>query len=280
MAGYVRRGAETWFEGWDGSWMRWDAASGRWEPGTPPPPAPGEAPDSSWPNYRTIAPLWRVVAGFLLGIAGLSVIAVLSDLAQLDLLARIRDGVFVSVEEADANDLRQGIIGITQAVVAITTGVLFIIWLHRAYSNVRTLGAENLRFRRGWAIWSWITPIWGLFRPKQLVNDVWRGSDADPPRERSEWSRSPVPGWWGVWWAAFIVSNVVVQVAVRVALGGETLSEFMLATRLYVITDSIDVVGAALGALVVWTTSERQLARAESLGIPPAGRPTVSPVGD
>jgi hypothetical protein len=268
MPGYLRRGEDWWYEHLDGSWTRWDSPTATWQPGRPPPPGPGEAPEPGWSEYRSVGFLWKAVAAILIMTATIDAGAVLSDLAELELLGRIASGVDFTIAEAEANDLRQGLIGVIQVLALIGTGIPFIVWLNRSYSNLRTLGVETLRFRRWWTIGGWFVPIWSAFRPKQLVNDVWRGSAPDlPDRNAAMWKEGGVPGWWIVWWLAFLFSNQLSYLAFRLALPADTIEEIRWSTVVYVASDALSAVAAILAILVVRGVSLRQLTRAERLGV-------------
>jgi hypothetical protein len=268
MPGYLRRGDAWWYEHLDGSWTRWDQPTVTWQAGRPPPPGPGEAPEPGWSEYRSVAFLWKALAALLAMAATVDAGAVLSDLAELELLGRIASGEGFTIAEAEANDLRQGLIGGIQVLALIATGIPFIVWLNRSYSNLRTLGVEPLRFRRWWTIGGWLIPLWSLFRPKQLVNDVWRGGAPDlPDRNAAAWREGGVPGWWIAWWLAFLLSNQLSNLAFRLALPADTIDEIRRSTTTYTAADALGVVAAILAVLVVRGVSLRQIARAERLGV-------------
>ena len=270
MPGYVRRGTDWWFESPEGTWSRWDPPSGTWQPGTPPPAGPGEEPEPGWPPYRSLALLGKWVAGLLVVAASVDVVAIVSDISEYRLLTRVIEGELVTLAEAEANDLRQAIIGIAQFLLLLGTGIPFIVWTHRAYSNLRSLGAEELRFRRWWAIGGWFIPVMSAFRPKQIVNDVWRGSDPDLPSEmRGIWRGRPVPAWWIVWWLLFLFGSEVAYLALRQFLAAETPEEIRQGTFAYLISDSMTAVAGILGFLMVRAITLRQVARAERLGVEP-----------
>ena len=69
----------------------------------------------------------------------LSVIALYSNWLQLNLLEDFMADVFVPDAEVDSNDQRQMVIGLLQAGLLITTGILFIAWFYRAYRNVHVI---------------------------------------------------------------------------------------------------------------------------------------------
>lgn len=116
-----------------------------------------------------------------------TVAATVSDVAKRSLLARIAKGEVVGAGEITASDNRQLTIGLIQLGLSLITAAFFIAWLYRANKNLSPLGAERLRFGTSWAIWSWIVPILSLFSSKQVVNDVWHGSDPLVADDREAW---------------------------------------------------------------------------------------------
>ena len=214
-------------------------------------------------------PIGRVArwATILLGvIVVLDVIAAFSDIAEIRLLDRIIEGEDVSDDEADASDTRQAVIGAVQFLVYATTAFVFIRWFRRAYRNLAPLGAENPRFKSWWTIAGWFIPIWNVFRPKQLLNDIWRGSDPRLPPRNDTWQGGDVPGFFLVWWLLWIASTYADQVAVRLAFTGETPEELRNGSIAYLVTDLVDAVLALLAIVVVRMTTGRQEERAAALG--------------
>jgi Domain of unknown function (DUF4328) len=75
--------------------------------------------------------------------------------------------------------------------------------LYRARANLPALGISDARWSPGWAIGWWFVPIMSLFRPYQLVREVWQASD---PMTSSGWRRDAPPSvFFGWWWAFFLV---------------------------------------------------------------------------
>ena len=66
--------------------------------------------------------------------------------------------------------------------MAVYLMVGFLVWLHRAWTNLLALGREPLPYSPGWAVGAWLVPFLNLVRPKRMMDIVWRGSDPDRPR--------------------------------------------------------------------------------------------------
>lgn len=143
---------------------------------------------------------------FLL-IAGivLDLIAVGSVAAQIELLSRAMAGQIITQAEAAANDSRQQILAVLQGGVWFITAVLFLMWLHRAYRNLPTLGARHLKYSPGWAVGGFFVPILSLVRPFQVVRKIWQASDPNV-LDDSAWQRAETSALVGWWWAFFLIS--------------------------------------------------------------------------
>jgi hypothetical protein len=88
-------------------------------------------------------------------------------------------------------------------IVDVITAILFVIWFYRAYRNLARAGITDLRFGPGWAIGGWFIPIFGLFRQKQIANDIWKGSASARMVGIARWREIALPTlinwWWGFW---------------------------------------------------------------------------------
>jgi hypothetical protein len=231
-------------------------------------PEPGHSQDERTVVRGTPKPLraratWAQLTLFAVIVAG--GLAVLSDAAERSLLRDLETGV-AGLAEANANDQRQLLVGVIVLACYVVAAIPFIAWLHRAYSNLRPLGAGELRYGTGWAIGAWFVPILGLFRPKQIANDVWRASDPElPPSAAGLWAGRSVPTVLWFWWAFFIAGWVLAQVASRLSLSGETLEQLRAANGVAMLSDLITIAGAALAIVVVRRVTARQEARAARL---------------
>ena len=178
------------------------------------------------------------------------------------MLSRIEAGELVSDADIDANDARQTAVGIAQFALLVVAAFIFIRWFHRAYRNLIALGAGELRFTPGWAIGGWFVPILNLWRPKQIANDVWRGSDPTYETGFLVWRHRGAPAVFAVWWGLFLVANWSSQVALRLSLTADDLSQLRNATTAYLVADGTDALAALAAIVVVRRTTARQEERA------------------
>jgi hypothetical protein len=168
-----------------------------------------------------------------------------------------------------------------EGLVLLLVAVVFLAWFRRVYRNLEALGARGLRFKAGWAVWGWFVPLLGLFRPKQLLNDVWRAGDPDlPADDPGSWRRRPVPGVLTWWWLAFLASITARAITTQSFHTLAVLMTFGLLSApldlvppnsgVQSLADLLTVVAGLLALRVVRMTTDRQEAREARL-VGPAG---------
>jgi hypothetical protein len=198
----------------------------------------------------------------------IDLIAVASGFAEY----RLYQQDIVTEDELDSTDVRQGLVALAQTIVFIFAVVMFIRWFKRAYANLRALSVPELRFRVGWAIWAWFVPFLNLWRPKQIANDIWRGSDPElPPDQNPAWGDRPVPALFQFWWAGFIILNFLYNAALRLSLRADEIPEFSDAAVAYLFADSLSAITGVLAILVVRRATARHEARAGKIAASEAG---------
>jgi hypothetical protein len=170
-------------------------------------------------------------------------------------------------------------VGVVQALWFLVSAVLFLAWFRRAYANLPPLGARRLRYRPWWTLGAWVLPVFSLFRPKQLLNDIWRASDPDlPPDMGDGWHRRPVTPLLAWWWMAFLASILVrsittesVHAAASIMTLGllpSQLDRFQASADMQVLADLLTVLAGLLALGVVRRTTMRQEQRAARLASP------------
>jgi serine/threonine protein kinase len=228
-------------------------------------PAPASALEGYLPLRR---PARRVRIALWLSI----LLALASAAANLGDTGFVRQ---VAGEGASSGDLYLWV-GTVQAAWFLITAGLWLAWFRRAYLNLPALGARRLRFRPWWAVGSWLLPVFSLFRPKQVLNDIWRASDPDLPLDRPDaWRKRPIPEFLGWWWLVFLASILVrsitteaVHAAADLMLLGllpERFDRFQASAGMQILADLLTVLCGLLALRVVRRTTARQHDRATRL---------------
>lgn len=214
-------------------------------------------------SYRPIRELSHWLIIFLIGIAVLSIVSFGSGLLQARLLEQIRQGVQVPQDVAEAADSRQFVVGMMELGSMVTTGILFLTWMRRAYNNLPAFGMEEPKYSPGWAMWGFLVPFLNLIRPYQVMKELWRASDPDV-RPGPGWVNvrvSPLVGWW---WGTYLLMNFVASLAVRIALeGGTEAGDILVVTQLDVASSALTIPAAVFAAGVVREIMVKQAQKRE-----------------
>ena len=191
--------------------------------------------------------LWVTFA--LLAVIVVDVVALWADALEIRLIDRVLDGEHVAISTLDSDDVRQGVVGMVELAVFLVAVVLFLRWFHRAYANLPSLRSER-RFKGGWAIGAWFVPILNLWRPKQIANDIWRGSDPSPRSVEKGIISESVPSLLGFWWAAWIAASLLATRAGLAWAAAPSAADAGAVAAIGITTDAEDVRRAAWVDLV------------------------------
>jgi Domain of unknown function (DUF4328) len=174
-----------------------------------------------------------------------------SDLFEVSLLNRMVRGADFATTEADANDTRQGIIHLVRFLLAVTTAVFFIRWFNYAYQQLQP---SMRRWDTSWAIGGWFVPVLAFWRPKQIVNDLWRAGGGSLPNPL-------LTAWWGTWVLAAVIRILALP------LSDDTVNQVRDRAVWNSVADAVYCVAAVLAIFVVRAVTHRVQATA---GVAPA----------
>jgi Domain of unknown function (DUF4328) len=207
----------------------------------------------------------------------MDVFVIWSDLLEIDLMSRLIDDgeVFAALspeafDDVESNDDRQAIVAGIYTVASIVAVFFFIRWFWSAYWNLRVLGQSETRFHPAWAMVSWFVPIFNLWRPKQMANDIWRGSSPHGSAiPKDDWMKVPVPVLLWFWWALWIVFSTLSNAGRRLWWEAETPESIRTAAKFDAFTSGLEIVTGVLAIAIVWKLTSRQLARARAVAAGP-----------
>ena len=134
-----------------------------------------------------------------------------------------------TMEEAEANDRRQMVIGIVYMLAYLTTAFLFLRWTYLANRNARALGAENMEYSPGKAVGWYFVPIATFWKPYQAMVEIFKASH---PRHDDDWSLAERPAIVPLWWTLWIAATFLGQAVFRTTLRAEEIDEFLTSSTL------------------------------------------------
>jgi hypothetical protein len=175
------------------------------------------------------------------------IISLLSDYLQYDLLQTVANGGQITTETATDNDLRQKIIGIIYLILYVISGITFIRWFRRAYYNLH-LKAETLSFTEGWAAGCWFVPIISLYRPYQIMKELYQETQTLLSKNDENYVQNLNTNSIGWWWALWIIASFLGQFIFRYSLKAETIDELITTT---VASIAASIIGIPLAIITV-----------------------------
>jgi len=174
-------------------------------------------------------------------------ISLFSNWLQYDFLDQVANGIEIVPGAAEANDMRVSAIAITYLVVYIISVITFILWFRRAYYNLHLTG-ENLSFSEGWAAGSWFVPIMSLFRPFQIMKELYAKTKELLVKNGLTSDDDFSPAALGWWWALWILNNFMGQFEFRYSRNADAMDEFFILTVSGMVGN---VLGIVLGIITV-----------------------------
>jgi hypothetical protein len=115
----------------------------------------------------------------------------------------------ISLTDWNANEARIGAVATVELLLFVTAGILFLRWLHLSYRNLRELGTNGLRVTPGWAVGYWFVPVLNVWRPKQILDDLWKATDEKADEWDGAWRHVPPSPLVGGWWALSVIASLV-----------------------------------------------------------------------
>jgi len=205
-----------------------------------------------------------MAAAALLGICGL--VYAVGIVAELRYLAFVQAGTFGFYDPVTYSARVDQVNTLTTVarLMALPTGIVFILWFRRAYRNLPALGIFNLRWSPGWAVGAWFVPFLNLVRPVRIAADIWRCSEPTLPMQASR-PRGRVPATLALWWAAWLGASVPIVVASLVSRHATSSADLETASLCRLVGDALQIAAAVFAILFVFDVANRQKLRAKVL---------------
>lgn len=170
--------------------------------------------------------VWATVISLILQVLTLG-----SCYLQLRLLEGGRNGAGIDQAAADANDARQNTILAVLVISALASLVTFLIWVYATHANLHSLGCRDIEFTPGWAVGWFFVPLMNLFKPYQVISEIWRGSDPAALLKAFP-SGTSLIGWW---WGFRVCSGILERVSRSIANGADTIDGLISVTWLAIV---------------------------------------------
>jgi hypothetical protein len=171
----------------------------------------------------------KFAVGLIWVVLILDILSLISGYLQYDLLQTFASGGEISNETIESNDSREQIIGLFYLIAFIISAVTFILWFRRAYFNLHQK-INYLSHSEGWAAGSWFVPFISLYRPYQIMKELYQETadllKRNNIRVNSNFTTSLLGWWWGLW----LLSNAIGQFVFRYSNNAVTIDELTTST--------------------------------------------------
>jgi len=213
--------------------------------GYPPPqgpvwPPPPEGTPQQAPYQSPYMPMFRDLAG----LRRATIIAIVASTIVFD----ISDIVDVTTP-GTVSSIFSGL----AVLVHLVSGIIFLMWTHRAYGNLSSLASVRSESTPGWAVAYFFIPFLCIYKPLQVFQEMWRRSDPNTAIPSANQSSGLITGWWLVY-LAMGVTGVIEGLALS---GSSKATEIGAA----IVDDGVTTLAAYLACTVVTLLSVRMLAR-------------------
>ncbi|MCA9640193.1 MAG: DUF4328 domain-containing protein [Myxococcales bacterium] len=138
------------------------------------------------------------------------------------------------------------------------TGILTLVYLHRASQNARALGAEGMEYTPGWTVGWWFVPFANWFKPYAVVKELWVASGHG---DNAFQIPAAIPVWWGTYVVMTLGGSASSMLFRSQSMDGLATGSIFHATVLIV-----GVIGAYLAWQVFSGIHTRQRGKAAELG--------------
>jgi hypothetical protein len=159
----------------------------------------------------------------------LEIISLISGYFQYDLLQTAANGGEISTESATANDTREQMIGIIYLIAYVISAITFIKWFRRAYFNLH-LRVNHLSQTEGWAAGSWFVPIVSLYRPNQIMKELYQETKELLIKKGFSVNDNFTSSSLGWWWTLWIINNIMGNFVFRYSMKAESIDELTSST--------------------------------------------------
>jgi membrane protease YdiL (CAAX protease family) len=146
------------------------------------------------------------------------------------------------------------LLALLSVMIYLTTVVFFLMWLYRAYGNLRAFDPSRpLDHSPGWAVGSFFIPFVNLVIPYRAVKETWQKSG--PPDEALLSEPAP-PATFPVWWLFWLLSCIAGNISMRASFN-ENVPE-STAMIIATVADGLSILAALFAYLVVDAIDKRQ----------------------
>lgn len=181
------------------------------------------------------------IAYLLVGLVTLfQIVSLASEYLQYSLLKTVEAGAQITEELATKNDSRQQIVAVVFLLSYVISAITFLFWFRRAYFNLKQR-VKHTSFTEGWSVGCWFVPVISLYRPYQIMREMWvttvkLNKNADSSFYESSLDKIII-WWWVLWILLSYIGNFIMKAGFR----AETIAEINNASLATMISSVLSI---------------------------------------
>jgi len=205
--------------------------------------------------YKDISSLYNTLILLLKATILISLVAAISSMFEVKLINDMTTGNFdyTIVDQVNANDLRQQLIGIIQFSLFIITGIVFLRWIYFSNSNSRSLGASGMQFTPGWTIGYYFVPYLNFYKPYGAMKEIWKTS-----KDPKNWEMIKTPSLFPQWWTLWLISGFLGNISFRLSMKAEELNELFVSSSVTLASNLVEIPLALIAIKLVGSIFDMQ----------------------
>ena len=179
------------------------------------------------------------------------VLMIVFDLMEFNMIMKMVRGIPLARNAEKQNDIRQLLLSVFYTIVSFCSGLAFLGWLHRSYSNINRLGFEKTRYAPVWTIMSFLIPFVNIYLPYSIVRETYMKSRSSLQHDRKGTQQNnalPVLSWWWISWLISIGSSLAYLVLLKLPMTKD--NRIMLMT-VSIFSDLVDIPAAIFAIKVI-----------------------------
>jgi Domain of unknown function (DUF4328) len=226
------------------------------------------APSSSW--YRSTRGLSMAVTLLLAAQIALLMARAFGYIARIRLLHRLASGEIVTRTQGRLADSQVAGSSGLWLLVFIATGVVWLVWQHRAEAIAQHLATRKLTFSPGWAVGWWFVPVASLVQPFRAVRELWQTSGGPDSPEEGTW---PVLVLWWAGWLGFNLLSLLGRTNANTVTALTSADERELIAVVFGITSAVLAIAIVRSVVRRQESSRLWLEQPPRISLPPPPPP-------
>ncbi|MFC2125326.1 DUF4328 domain-containing protein [Bacteroidota bacterium] len=202
-------------------------------------------------RYRARQAMWLLKIIILF-----DVLIIAFDIKEFSLLNSLENNLHVTTYDVGANETRQALTGIFYFIVALCSGIAFLGWFYRAYTNFERAGIGT-RYPSKYAIISFFIPLINLYFPYRIMSEIWHKISVIVFTNENAQEQSGIKSlnWWWILWLASIFFAAIYFFS---AVTAENIHDLRMASINNIISSLVDIPAALVTISLIGRISKAE----------------------